>query len=147
MRRLIMYGMAVASLLASLCSCDFETSGNGDLDGNWHLTAIDTLTTGGVADLKDTRCFWGVQHDLMQLNNYDSGAQLYARFEQGDGTLRVYSFYTPSREAAGDQPLADEAMLRHFGVSDFDVTYSVEQLDGARMTLSDGQLRLHFRKL
>ena len=40
-----------AALAAGMQSCEIETSHNGDLDGFWHLTGVDTLATGGKRDL------------------------------------------------------------------------------------------------
>ena len=32
-------------LTGMLTGCDIETSGNGKLDGYWHMTAVDTIAT------------------------------------------------------------------------------------------------------
>lgn len=61
--------LTIKSLLATLAtpfllaSCNVETSGNGSLDGFWHLERVDTLATGGTTDYSSGYVFWGVQKD------------------------------------------------------------------------------------
>ena len=51
----------VAVMASVMGACTLETSGNGDLDGFWHLVAVDTVDTGGVLNLSDERLFWSFQ--------------------------------------------------------------------------------------
>ena len=37
----------IFSTLLLFCSCDIESSKNGDLDGFWHLERVDTISTSG----------------------------------------------------------------------------------------------------
>lgn len=43
-----------------LTACDLETSGNGKLDGYWHLEQIDSISTGSVNNLSQKRLFLGL---------------------------------------------------------------------------------------
>jgi len=35
--------IVMAFAISAMMSCEIETSGNGDLDGFWHLVRVDTL--------------------------------------------------------------------------------------------------------
>ena len=83
---------AVAGLLmalGSLSSCTLESSGNGDLDGYWHLESIDTLATGKTGDYSNRRFFWGIEHRLISVSDIDREGRLgyYFRFEQTGDSL------------------------------------------------------------
>lgn len=136
--------LAVASLF--LCSCEFETSDNGNLDGFWHLERIDTLSTDGVCDTSSDLLFWSVQMRLLNVSDKNNvHTNLNMHFEHANGTLRVYDAYLDGR-MEGDPPLDDAALLRPYGINDLDETFAVEQLTGSRMQLKGSTLRLTFRK-
>ena len=52
-----------------VCSCELETSNNGDLDGMWHLVRVDTLSTSGVKYMEDDKIYWLFQFKLLQLED------------------------------------------------------------------------------
>ena len=67
----------VVVLCLSLCgmtSCEVETSGNGELDGFWHLERIDSLQNGGSKDLTFTShpisYFVHTSHKKVLLDSY-----------------------------------------------------------------------------
>lgn len=136
--------MAAAVLM---CSCELDTSGNGDLDGMWHLTSIDTLSTSGVKRMNEDKIYWSFQYRLLQLED-KSGAAVRAllRFEHKNGTLRLYDPYIYDRED-GDKPLTDSVMLAPYGINALEETFTVEGLSGNKMVLRTDKLRLSFRKL
>ena len=37
-----------------IIACDIHRSDNGDLDGFWQLKSVDTLSTGGTCDMRDS---------------------------------------------------------------------------------------------
>ncbi len=139
----------IASALAALvmCSCEFETSDNGKLDGFWHLERIDTLSTGGMCDTSADLLFWSVQMRLLNVSDKNNAhTNLNMRFEHSNGNLRVYGACLDDR-MHGD-PLLDNAdLLRPYGINALDETFAVEQLTGSRMQLKGASLRLTFRKL
>ena len=146
MRRILplLFAMALTG------SCSIEMSGNGDLDGFWHLERIDTLDTGGTLSLADSLRFWAVQAKLLAWvdrgNAHHGGYFGYlARFDHSAGRLRVYQPYLNDR-ANGDIPVEDAAELAPFGVNALDETFTVEELSGSSMTLRSDVLRLWFRK-
>ena len=86
----------LAMMMFTLCSCEVETSQNGDLDGFWHLEQVDTLATGGSCSFADKRVFWGCQYKLIQVSDYDyfsDGRGFYLRFEQTSDSLLITSVY------------------------------------------------------
>lgn len=140
--------MAAPSILAlMLVSCELETSGNGDLDGYWHLNRVDTLATGGVCDMSDDMMFWAVQVNL--LNTFDRGGNAGSymfRFEHKPGSLRLYDPYKDDR-MDGDPKVESPEVLSPFGVNALDETFNIESLSGSRMVLSTDKLKLSFNKL
>ena len=146
-RRLTRHALAVLLGLFVLTGCDVETSGNGDLDGMWRLTAVDTLQTGGRLELNEELRAWSFQNKLLELRDHTgpTGAFL-LRFEHKNKTLRTYQPYVFNREE-GDYPLENAAYMAPFGLNHLDETFTIEELSGARMTLKGEELQLSFRKL
>ena len=67
-------GLVPALLAAVLvCSCEIEMSGNGRLDGMWHLVSVDTLSTSGVRDMSEERIYWSFQNRLLELDDKSGG--------------------------------------------------------------------------
>lgn len=130
-----------------LCSCELETSGNGKLDGMWHLVSVDTLETSGVRDMSGDRIFWSFQNRLLELDD-KTGANnsILFRFEMSDGVLKLHDPYIYDREN-GDMPLTNIIMLSPFGVNELNEDFTVEGLDGGKMILCSNNLRLKFKKM
>ena len=129
------------------CSCTFETSDNGDLDGYWHLTRVDTLATGGVCEMSERLVFWGVQGHLLNAVDRRSGdANFLLRFDNNGTSLRLYEPYVNDR-MVGDIAVDDASLLAPVGINGLDENFAIERLDGDRMTLRGDVLRLDFRKM
>lgn len=145
--------LCAATLLAS---CTIESSDNGPLDGLWHLERVDTLATGGSANLADGYIFWGTQKDLIYCYDAANGSvgAYYLRFRQTADSLHINKIFidhghedNPDHEQGGDIPVESiDANLRHFGLNALPEHYLKEAMDGSRMTLRTGRLRLKFRK-
>lgn len=136
----------MAVVLAVFCSCELETSGNGNLDGMWRLVSVDTLATGGSKDMDGTKLYWSFQNNLLQFDdkNMEYNSILF-RFEHKDGTLRLYNPYIYDRDN-GDKPVDDVGLLAPFGVNMLEENCEIELLNGSRMTLKTSVLRLCFKK-
>lgn len=136
----------MAVVLAVFCSCELETSGNGNLDGMWRLVSMDTLATGGSKDMDGTKLYWSFQNNLLQFDdkNMEYNSILF-RFEHKDGTLRLYNPYIYDRDN-GDKPVDDVGLLAPFGVNMLEENCEIELLNGSRMTLKTSVLRLCFKK-
>ena len=139
----------IFSLLFLFASCvEFEHSENGDLDGYWHLVAVDTLSTGGTTDLSQERCFWMVQGTLFQLYSPDlnNGERYISHFTHEGDQFVIHQVYY-SRRAEGDPAVEDVAILQPFGInSTQEETFKIEELKGGRMVLTSSLLRLTLKK-
>lgn len=138
-----------AFLVFSFTSCELETSGNGDLDGFWHLVQVDTLQTGGVNDTSKDLFFWSFQVNLLQLSDRSYQIPIYmARFNHENGQLKVTQPCLYNRDE-GNEMVTEENVkdISPYGLNALEETFRVEELSGSRMTLSNGTLRLYFKKM
>lgn len=145
----------VFMLGVGLCfsSCEFETSGNGKLDGFWHLERIDTLENGHVADLSRLHIFWGIEHKLIAARENDYNKEsMYFRFEQTADSLKLTKIYInhghqDNGDDGGDIPLYELTDdLRYYGVNSLTEGFQKEALDGSKMILRSKMLRLYFKR-
>ena len=138
-----------AFLISSFTSCELETSGNGDLDGFWHLVQVDTLQTGGVKDTSKDLFFWSFQVNLLELSDRSYHIPIYmARFNHDNGQLKVTQPCLYNRDE-GNEMVTEENVkdISPYGLNALEETFRVEELSGSRMTLSNGTLRLYFKKM
>ena len=138
-----------AFLVFSFTSCELETSGNGDLDGFWHLVQVDTLQTGGVKDTSKDLFFWSFQVNLLQFSDRSYQIPIYmARFNHDNGQLKVTQPCLYNRDE-GNEMVTEENVkdISPYGLNALEETFRVEELSGSRMTLSNGTLRLYFKKM
>lgn len=130
-------------VLVALSSCHLRMSDNGDLDGNWQLTAIDTVATGGVRQMKESGTFWAFQFDMLQLRNGISVIDM--RFNHDGDVLVVNDPYIDDRPS-GDQKLEDVELLRPYGINALEEHFHIHCLDSEQMILEGENLILYFRK-
>jgi hypothetical protein len=138
-----------AFLIFSFTSCELETSGNGDLDGFWHLVQVDTLQTGGVNDTSKELFFWSFQVNLLELSDHTYANAIYmARFNHENGQLKVTQPCLYDRYE-GNKMVTEENVnvISPYGLNALEETFRVEELSGSKMTLSNGTLRLYFKKM
>lgn len=149
MKRLIYIFMTAVVIALTAVSCDIETSGNGKLDGMWHLRSVDTLATAGTYDMTGERIYWSFQHDLMVADD-KTGANLSLlfRFKHAEGRLLLSTPYIYNREE-GDEPMTEEhlPMLYPYGIHSIDEAYDVIKLSDSKMILQSETLRLSFKKI
>ncbi len=149
MKYIIYIIVGVSSLF--MASCTIESISNGKLDGFWHLEHVDTLATGGTADLSGQKRFWAFAGRLVHMQGAEQG--FYCRFTHSDNTLIINKPHldqwhedNPEVEQGGDIPVADPSVLNSYGIQTLDERFTVETLGGSRMVLKSNVLRLHFRK-
>lgn len=138
-----------AFLVFSFTSCELETSGNGDLDGFWHLVQVDTLQTGGVKDTSKELFFWSFQVNLLEFSDRSYQIPIFmARFNHDNGQLKVTQPCLYNRDE-GNEMVTEENVkdISPYGLNALEETFRVEELSGSRMTLSNGTLRLYFKKM
>lgn len=147
MKRHTLYALLLAAAILPFISCELETSDNGDLDGFWHLTRIDTLATQGTRDMKQERIFWSFQKDLLKVDDKTGeNSSILLRFNHSGGNLTLSDPYIYDREA-GDIKLDDVEPLRPFGINALTETFTTTSLSGSHMTLESPMLRLSFKKM
>ena len=127
----------------ALSACELETSGNGGLDGFWHLERVDTLATGGVADWSAETRFWAFQARLLNVTNNDGGYLL--RFSHEGDSLTVSDPYAHARPN-GATRLEDAQPLRPYGINGLSDRFRIEKLKGGTMVLSTKRLKLTLKK-
>ena len=144
--RKILYLLVLGLMVVS---CELETSGNGDLDGYWQMSQVDTLATGGIADTHESYIFWGIQGKLLQIryteNNVYLGEGLLFRFENNNSILTLSSPYVHHLYET-DEPIEDVEILKPFGIYRLEEKFAIEQLDDKCMVLTNDVVRLHFRR-
>ena len=137
---------------ASLSSCEMESSGNGDLDGFWHLEQVDTLATNGSSDYRNLKVFWGIEHTLISVSNHDmlhDWPGYYFRFSQTSDSLVLTSPYRNHwhQQYGGDVPVIEMTdTLAHCGFTALEEHYLKEKLTAKEMILRNKTLRLKFTK-
>ncbi len=130
-------------IACALASCELETSGNGGLDGYWHLEQVDTLATGGVTDLSEDYRFWAFQYRLLNVSGYNSSYLL--RFSHEGDSLFLSDPYVNDRKN-GDIQLEDQEPPRTYGINGLTERFRIEQLKGTNMVLSNKTLKLRLKK-
>ena len=144
--RKILYLLALGLMIVS---CELETSGNGKLDGYWQMCQVDTLTTGGVTDTRESLIYWGIQGKLLQIryseNNVYLGEGLLFRFEN-DNSLLTLSSPVVHHLYETDEPIDDVELLKPYGIYRLEEKFTIEQLDDKYMILTNDVLRLYFRR-
>lgn len=138
---------SLITILFALASCGdlLEHSQNGELDGYWKLTTIDTLATGGQKSVSEQSLFMAVQGKIMMLNDRNNGDEYVFQFNHADGHLKIFDARQSNR-GKGDPLLTDPEGLRPFGFNNLEEDFTVEKLSSGKLIVNDGTLRLHFIK-
>lgn len=139
--------MAAAAVAVALGACTIETSGNGDLDGFWHLVRVDTIATGGVKDLSAERIFWSIQGPLLDVRDADGRYQeCISHFERQGDSLFIKEFYINDREG-GDIIVDSQMQLAPFGINSLKEHFYIMDLSGSHLALESATLHLSFEKM
>lgn len=146
MKKLLTFMIFSALSAFAFTSCELEVDGNGDLDGYWKLTSVDTLQTGGNLDMNGNKIFWAVQKKLLYLRDQQDGhGKLYLRFNHSGDSLLLSNPYINDRDE-GDVPLSSIDSLRPFGINALNEKFLVEKLESGKMILKSNTVRLNFKK-
>lgn len=145
--------LAIILSMVSLSSCTLESSGNGDLDGFWHLESLDSLKSGKTVDVSNQKIFWCVEHKLIAARKGNKEIEsCYFRFEQTSDSLKITQVFIDhghqdNGEDGGDIPLGEVTdYLRLYGVNEIPEGFLKEALSGSKMILRSKTVRLKFRK-
>lgn len=141
--RKLLYALIGAVMLTA---CELETSDNGDLDGYWQLTMVDTLSTGGSLDMRERLMFWAVQHKILEIRDTKSAnSNVMFRFSHTADSLILSEPVINLRDSS-DIIVKDYALLRRYGIYNVPESLHVDHLSGGSMTLASPLFRFHFRK-
>ena len=124
----------------AITSCEIDSAGTGGIYANWQLRQVDTLSTGNTADMTESTIYWAFQSDVLQLRNTNGYQTLYLRFDHKRDSLIV------SNPILGMKEVTSEALLLPFGITNLTDTFSIEQLNGSTLCISNRLYRLRFRK-
>lgn len=129
--------LSATSLL--FASCELESSGNGNMDGYWRLSAIDTLQTDGSKDMTQSGQFWAVQGSFFQIGN------TIMRHRRESDSLFLYDMRIHDREL-GDTLITDTEHLSHIGIHTLTPTFKVLRLSSSDMVLSNKTYKYRLTK-
>ena len=135
------------ALVFCLSACELETSHNGKLDGWWLLTAVDTLQTGGHANVEAQQCTWAFQGRLLELRDVPGqrGDYLFSFTQHGDDLLLSHPYL--SARDSGDIAVQTPQPLHPYGIQILSEQFSIITIDRQHMVLTSASLRLYFRRL
>ena len=135
------------AFILCLSACELETSHNGKLDGWWLLTAVDTLQTGGHANVEAQQCTWAFQGRLLELRDVPGqrGDYLLSFAQHGDDLLLSHPYL--SARDSGDIAVQTPQPLHPYGIQILSEQFSIITIDRRHMVLISASLRLYFRRL
>lgn len=129
-----------------VAACTLEDSDNGDLDGYWHLTKVDTLATGGNKDLSNESLFWAIQGKLLYLrDNNDVYKECIGHFKVEGDSLYVVDMYYFNRKD-GDPKIFNVDVLRPYGLNKMTEDFEIVTITGSKAILQSDDIRLYFKK-
>jgi hypothetical protein len=133
--------------VAAISSCTLESSNAGAFDGMWHLTAVDTLSTGGAKDMGEEMIFWSFENKLMEADDKSGTHQsVLFRFKDNDGKLTLSNPYAYDR-TNGDKLITDSTMLMPFGINKLQEEFQILRNKGGRLELQSATLKLSFKRM
>jgi hypothetical protein len=143
MRRIFLNTLYLAVLCAS---CSVERSDNGQLDGFWQLKTVDTLSTGGVADMRESQMTWAFQGGLVEFRHAPNrDKDYYMSFVHKGDSLLLFGAYHLLREQ-GDTLLQSATLLAPFGVTRLNQGFRILELGSQQMCLRSEDLKLTLRR-
>ena len=141
--RNILYIIAICLFLTT--SCTFEVSDNGDLDGYWQLSAVDTLSNQKCVNMRDSGIFWAVQFEKLVTSSVNPVSEVIFDFKQTPDSLTLSNPYVLYRDSS-DIKITNTDRLRKYGVNNLEERFRIVRLDDSRMILETELLRLNFRR-
>lgn len=126
-------------------SCTLETSDNGDFDGFWQLSLIDTLSSQNSVDMRDSGYFWAVQYDLLVLRETNQRKEYICKFKLMDDSILISNPYILWRDSS-DIKLNDPSVLKKFGINNLEEKFKIINMNSKKIVLESQFIRLHLRK-
>lgn len=141
--------LSLSTLLVFLLTgCD-KVPMNGDLDGLWQLTTVQTGQN--VRDVKSDHAYLSFQLHLTQWDHV--GTRYFAPFTHEGDSIFFHNFYHDSlhRSKADDNEKVTPEEMRDgamdaWGIHSLNAHYRVRQLNGEALILEKADTTLFFRK-
>lgn len=132
--------------LITITSCTLDTSDNGDLDGYWQLSSIDTLANGHSVNMRDSGIFWAVQKDLLVTRaTKEPLIEVIFKFKHTSDSLILSKPHLAFRDSS-DIIVTDASVLYRLGITNLQEQYVILELSSSIMALKNKDLQLMFRK-
>lgn len=149
--------LLVLMMGVGLMACEVRMSDNGDFDGLWQLSAIDSLGAKRTVDMRQSGEFWAVQVHLLEVRNTKgSHGSVLFRFDMAGDSLKLRSpYYDESGEGGVNEEELRKVTANHaavvkslkkYGIDRANQGYRIVTLDGDEMILQKEDVRLCFRK-
>jgi len=154
MMRKTLFALAVC---LGLGACEVRMSDNGDFDGLWQLSAIDSTRSGRTVDMRSSGEYWAVQVHLLEVRNSKGGhSSVLFRFDLTGDSLKLRSpYYDESGEGGDNIKELEEVTAKHaqavkslkpYGIDVPTQGYRLVTLDSDEMILQKDDVKLCFRK-
>lgn len=146
---LSLYALGFLAAAAVMDSCD-KMPINGDLDGMWQLTTIQTPE--GTRQVTTDRAYLSIQLHLSQWDHHPD--RFYAHFNHVGDSIFFYDFAheTKDSEATDDNvwltvdEMENQKVMDAWGIHNLNARYRVQQLNSSHLTLERKDTILSFRK-
>lgn len=150
MRKFSIYTFITIAVAIVALSTGCEKSENGDLDGMWYLTRMDSIQNDCHQNVREQRITWSFQAKLLQCFNYNDDSWknvVMARFKN-DGSHLIISDPFIYNRMEGDIPLTIDSThyLHPHCINSVPDNFVLEKLDKKTLIISDDVLRLYFEK-
>ena len=143
MRRLVFALM----LCLGLSACEIRVSDNGDFDGLWQLTTVDSFATGRQMDMRSSGEYWAVQVHLLEVRNTKGcHNSVVFRFSFEGDSLKLRSPYVGEYVEDSLTLGYDITEVQPYFIDSFDQGFRIHTLNSSRMVLDKEDVRLSFRK-
>lgn len=147
MNRAFYYFFTAICIMMSGCNY----SNNGDLDGMWYMTQIDSISSGETFKMRDTGISWSFQGKLMQIGNHRSNSYwnnpIMCYFSVKGNQLEVHDPFIYDRMKGDKEITADSIhMLKPFGINNIPENFMIEKLSSSKLQINDDIIRISFEK-
>lgn len=133
-----------------LASC--EDTDNGNLDGTWYMTHMDSIATNQSKNMRSARKTWSFQSRLMQVFNHNNlqqerGHVIMSHFAVKGEKLIIIDPFEYNR-MHGDIALTADSLdrLRPYGINHIPDTFLIETLSKSKLQVSNNIVRISFEK-
>lgn len=126
-------------------SCELHLEDNGALSGFWKLTTIENHQDGTTTDVSEDEVFWGISYNLINIHRDKYYYNLIIPFRK-EGKQITFISINKENFHNSEPVIHDIDSLRPFGIYGLNESYTIDNLNNSRMTISSSSATLQFRK-